>query len=88
MLYDFEEDDLKIFDQYMLGPSLLVAPALYEGQDKRRVVLPVGKWMEVSTGNVLDGDRTIEVDCPIDSIGLFVLLQSEYENDLRTVFGV
>ena len=89
MLYDFDDLDVKkVFDEYMLGPSLLVAPVIAEGQVVRSVVIPSGRWLDVASGEVMDGGRTIEFSCPIDSIGLFIMLGSEYEDELRTVFGV
>lgn len=58
-------------DQYMLGPHLLVAPVLVEGQRKREVVLPEGGWYDWWTGDrVPTGNRLVLA--PLDRIPLFV----------------
>jgi alpha-D-xyloside xylohydrolase len=56
--------------QYLLGPSLLVAPAVRAG-GRVRIGLPEGRWFELATGEWLEGGRTIERDVPLNSIPLF-----------------
>jgi alpha-D-xyloside xylohydrolase len=56
--------------QYLLGPSLLVAPVVHEG-GRVRISLPRGRWFELATGEWLEGGRSIERDVPLDSIPLF-----------------
>jgi sulfoquinovosidase len=34
-----------VWDQYLLGPDLLVAPVLVPGASRRRVVVPPGRWV-------------------------------------------
>lgn len=51
-------------DQYMMGPSLLVAP-LFEGQKERRVRLPPGRWFDFQTGAAAGtgpGEITVAAD--------------------------
>ena len=73
MFYEFPEDekcwDLK--DQYMFGSEYLVAPVLESGITSRKVYLPEGKWENFNTKEVVEGGKTIEVPCPIDSIPVF-----------------
>jgi len=57
-------------DQYMVGPSLLVAP-LFSGQAGRTVVLPPGKWFDFFTGEYAGEDETIEVTPGLDKIPVF-----------------
>ena len=73
MWYAFPEDaacaDLQ--DQYMFGDRYLVAPVLECGARSRSVYLPAGTWKQVETGEVYEGGRRIEADCPLDVIPVF-----------------
>jgi len=55
-------------DQYLLGPSLLVAPVLEKGATSRKVALPAGEWIDWWTDSVDEGGV---VDAPLDRIPLF-----------------
>ena len=47
----------EVKDQFMVGPSLLVAP-LFAGEEERQVVLPQGKWYDFYTGKYVgEGER-------------------------------
>ena len=75
MFYDFPEQDVcwTLKEQYMFGPSLLVAPILYEDQTKREVYLPAGtKWTLLSDGTVYEGGQTVCVTAPIEQIPVFI----------------
>ena len=61
----------KIDDQFMVGPSLMVAP-LFTGQAKRGVYLPPGGWRDFWTDAPLAGGRRIEVSQPLDRVPVFV----------------
>ncbi len=41
---------------HMLGPALLIAPVVEPGVRERRLALPPGRWLELATGRVHDGD--------------------------------
>jgi alpha-D-xyloside xylohydrolase len=45
----------KVDDEYMLGSSLLVAPLMHEGAEKRDVYLPAGTWIDYQTGKSYQG---------------------------------
>jgi alpha-glucosidase (family GH31 glycosyl hydrolase) len=62
---------LEISDQYMFGPSILVAP-LIAGEKSRKVVLPQGKWFDFYTGKLVGEETTITASAPLDQIPLFV----------------
>ncbi len=67
-------DDLNTYDkdlQYMLGPSLLVAP-VYDERDSRNVYLPSGTWVDWWTGAVYNGPANLRIDAPLDTLPLFV----------------
>jgi len=57
--------------EWMLGPSLLVAPVLEESAVERDVYLPDGTWTDVWTGQEFDGAQTITVPTPFDRIPVF-----------------
>jgi alpha-glucosidase len=74
-------------DQYMLGPSLLVAPVLTPGAQTRRLLLPAGQWVDMwrsawydeQTGGLkfgqpiyVDGGREVTVPAPLEEIPIFV----------------
>jgi alpha-glucosidase (family GH31 glycosyl hydrolase) len=58
--------------EFLLGNELLVAPVYEKGAISRKVFLPVGKWINYWTGQVLDGGSEIEVPAPLNYIPLFV----------------
>ena len=66
-----ETTRLETTDQYMMGPSLLVAP-VFAGQKSRRVVLPRGNWYDFYTGKLAGNGETITVKTKIEQIPLFV----------------
>jgi oligosaccharide 4-alpha-D-glucosyltransferase len=59
-------------DQYLLGPSLLVAPVNQPGQRRRNVQLPAtpGGWVDFETGQTLPGDQTVGLPAPLGHIPL------------------
>lgn len=61
----------EIDDQYMFGPSVMVAP-LFAGQKSRSVYLPAGDWYDFWTHEKYAGGRRIEVTEPPERIPLFV----------------
>jgi alpha-glucosidase (family GH31 glycosyl hydrolase) len=44
LMLEFNDTDLDIDDQFMLGPSVMVAPILERGKDSRDVFFPQGNW--------------------------------------------
>ncbi len=62
---------IEVADQYMFGPSILVAP-LFAGESSRKVVLPAGKWFDFYTGKFAGDGETIPVSAPLDRVPLFV----------------
>lgn len=82
-------------DQFMLGPSILVAP-FYEKQDtKRNVELPVGRWYSFYSGHAYEGGRTVTVSAEElhDRIPLFVKdgaiipILTEAVNNVEKAYG-
>ena len=73
LVLDYPEDRATwtIDDQYMLGPSLMVAP-LFTGQTTRSVYLPKGDWYDFWTHAKYSGGRRMEIEKPGDEIPVFV----------------
>ena len=74
LFMDFPNDPnvSDIPDEYMFGPSLLVAPVTEQGATHRMVYLPAGcDWYNYWTNQRIRGGQTITVDAPIDTIPLF-----------------
>jgi len=75
LFVDFEDDPraAEVDDQFMLGPSLLIAPVLYEGARSRQVYLPAGaEWMNAWNGESYAGGQCIEVAAPLEQVPVFV----------------
>ncbi len=75
LFMDFGADPntANIGDEYMFGPSLLIAPVVEQGMTTRQVYLPAGTdWYNYWTDELLHGGQTITVAAPIDIIPIFV----------------
>lgn len=85
-----DEDKLvaDIDDEYLFGPNMLVAPITEPGDIGRKVTLPSGEWMEMTSMETYDGNQTIDfsdagLDMPVYiRRGTFTpyYAQSEYSN--------
>ncbi len=58
-------------DEYMFGPSLLVAPVVDENT-RRVVYLPQGEWVDYWTGTETSGGKAVVKDAPVDVLPLWV----------------
>jgi len=75
LVMDFPNDAAvrDIADQYLFGPSLLVAPVTEAGAVSRSVYLPSGSdWYDFNTGEKHAGGQTIEAAAPLERMPLFV----------------
>ena len=74
LVMDFANDRSvwEIDDQFMMGPSLLVAPVTEFRARERTVYLPSGKWHDAASGAIIDGGKAITVATPRERIPLFV----------------
>jgi alpha-D-xyloside xylohydrolase len=72
----FDRKDRKLrdlWDEYLFGPDLLVAPVWKVGDRQRQVYLPRGTWHDFfDRSKRFRGPRTITVDVPLASIPVFV----------------
>jgi hypothetical protein len=74
LVWEFPDDPetYDLADQAMLGPYLLVAPAVTEGATSRNVYLPAGRWWEYGTDRVFDGPANVEVALRTPALPMFV----------------
>jgi len=84
--------ELEQDDQFMFGPSILVAPYYEQQTLKRTVRLPRGNWYDFHTGELVGNGTTIEVASP-ERIPLFVKdgavipLLSEHVDNTGQAYG-
>jgi alpha-D-xyloside xylohydrolase len=73
LLLEFPEDRAAadLWDQYLYGPGLLVAPVLRAGAVARRVYLPAGRWLHLAADRVYTGPATVTVPAPLAEIPVF-----------------
>lgn len=74
LVFEYQEDENthKIYDEFLLGDNLLVAPIYLPSKEKREVYLPKGIWYDYWTEKEFKGESYYLVDAPIDIIPLFV----------------
>jgi alpha-glucosidase len=59
--------------EFMLGPSLLVAPVIQQGASTRSVYLPAGSnWIDYYSDSNFSGGQTVTASAPLERIPLFV----------------
>ncbi len=74
LVMDWRQDSrtFNVGDEFMFGPSLLVAPVVKQGAVHRSVYLPkAAAWYDFWTGKKIAGEQEIEADAPLDRIPLF-----------------
>ena len=59
-------------DQYLWGPSLLVAPVVEKCATTRQVYLPPGTWFDFWTGNAIEGGRVVSREVDLKTMPLYV----------------
>jgi alpha-D-xyloside xylohydrolase len=76
LFYEFPQDQkaYQIKDEYMFGPSLLIAPVLKAFARGRKVYLPQGgEWYSTLDKKTYQGGQTIHVKANLDQIPVFCL---------------
>jgi len=75
LFFDFSEDPetYAIEDEFLFGPTLLIAPITKFNLRSRTVYLPRGNtWTNAWTNETTQGGQSIEVQAPLDYIPVFV----------------
>lgn len=63
--------DGKYFNQYLFGPSLLVAP-VESNKELLKIFFPKGEWYDVYTGTLWQGNQETIVESPIHKLPVFI----------------
>lgn len=61
-----------LWDQYMWGPDILVAPVYQQGMRERKVYLPEGSWVHYWTFQSFQGPGWIKVEAPLGQDPFFL----------------
>jgi alpha-glucosidase len=74
LLFEYPDDETtySMDDEFLVGPSLLVAPIARPGVEHRHVYLPVGTWFHYWTGERSDGPAHILAHAPLGRPAVYV----------------
>ncbi|MFP5113998.1 glycoside hydrolase family 31 protein [Bacillaceae bacterium C204] len=74
LMVDYPEDSRLrgLYDEYLFGESLLVAPIIEEGSITRNVYLPEGTWFDLWTNEKVSGPVLAAVAAQVDQIPVYV----------------
>jgi alpha-glucosidase len=72
MEYPEDRNVFNICDQFLFGPSVLVAPIYRPGVTSRSVYLPEGVWYDYWSGERLEGGRSVLAQAPLETMPLYV----------------
>jgi len=74
LLYHFPQDPTtyNLYDQVLLGASLMAAPIYRPGIEHRAVYIPAGTWYDWWTGEAYTGPTHILVHAPLEKMPLYV----------------
>ena len=62
-----------MWDEYLYGSEILVAPVYKNGDRSRSVYLPEGNWLDYNNkSTIYPGPKTITADAPLATIPLFI----------------
>lgn len=78
--YQDDASTYDIFDQYLYGPDLLIAPIYEAEQTNRQVYLPKGEtWIHIWSNEAYDGGQSITLQAPIGQPA--VLIRASQKNN-------
>ena len=74
LLYHYPNDrkTYELYDQVMVGDSIMAAPIYRPGVEHRAVYLPQGTWFDWWTGEVYEGECHILAHAPLEKMPLYV----------------
>jgi alpha-glucosidase (family GH31 glycosyl hydrolase) len=90
LVVDYQDDPnvYGIEDQFTLGDALLLAPILDDQVNAERTVyLPAGTWINLLTGDVVEGGKTVTVKANIAQIPAFLKKDAEDAQALAEIFA-
>lgn len=72
MVYELDSQVDAIYDQYMFGEALLIAPVIEEGKTERLVYLPAGCWTDFWTHETQVGARWVNCLAAVNQIPVYI----------------
>jgi alpha-glucosidase (family GH31 glycosyl hydrolase) len=75
LIFAFPDDErvADLWDEYLYGDAILVAPIITAQSSERRVYLPAGRWMNYADHHTIyTGKNTVSVRAPIETIPSFI----------------
>ena len=89
LMLEFDNTDLHIDDQFMLGPDIMMAPILIKGTDSREIYFPAGHWEHYFTGdkyNSVGKGMFRNLNCPIGFPCVFKKLKDSHVSSILSGF--
>ena len=80
---EMDYEDSRDMYSYFLGDELFVCPVIRKGAEKRKVVLPKGKWVHFWTGKEYKGGKKYTVEAPLGQIPVFYRKGGKHEDLFR-----
>lgn len=68
-------NDVKTYnlnDQFMIGDNVIVAPILTPSTTDRAVYLPIGEWVEFSSGKIYQGEKVHLIHAELEEMPIFI----------------
>jgi len=74
LVMDYTEDlrFRDVYDQYLVGDSILAAPVIYGQGNRKHVILPEGIWYRFSNGQRYEGGTEVDIEVPMEELLMFV----------------
>ena len=74
LLYDWFDDELtyNISDQFLFGESMMICPVVDKGALSRPVYFPGGRWVDLWTGERIEGRQYKSFLTPIELMPIFI----------------
>jgi len=70
--YQYDRNTITIYDEFLVGCNILVAPVFREASIGRLVYLPEGSWYDYETKDILAGNRSIYYEAPLEILPVFI----------------
>ncbi|WP_027408972.1 glycoside hydrolase family 31 protein [Anoxybacteroides tepidamans] len=70
--YPDDEDTYHLYDEFLVGANVLIAPIMTPSTTHRTVYLPPGRWVDYWTENILEGGRYHLINAPLDTLPIFI----------------
>lgn len=72
MEYPTDEKTFNLYDQFMVGDNVIVAPVVHPSVRHRVVYLPEGEWVDYWTDEIYEGGRHLLVEAGLDTMPIFI----------------